>query len=78
MFRKLLACAVALCLIPLAALAEPLETDVPIDIDCKAALLMEPMSGQVIFEWNADDPLPVAQARLTAEIIEADGYAART
>ena len=69
MFRKLLACAVALCLIPLAALAEPLETDVPIDIDCEAAVLMEPDSGQVIFERNADDTRPVASVTKVMTIL---------
>ena len=55
-----MAFALAMCLAPLIARAEPLETEVPIDIDCEAALLVEPMSGQVIFELNADDPRPVA------------------
>ncbi len=69
MFRKILACAIALCLIPLAALAEPLEAEVPIDIDCEAALLMEPDSGQVIFELNADDTRPVASVTKVMTIL---------
>ncbi len=69
MFRKIMACVLTLCLAPLIARAEPLETNVPIDIDCKAALLMEPMSGQVIFEWNADDPLPVASVTKVMTIL---------
>ena len=60
MFLRILACAVAVLLMPLAALAEPLEPNVPIDIECAAALLMQPDSGQVIFELNADETRPVA------------------
>lgn len=60
MFLRTMACALAMCLLPLGALAEPLEAEVPIDIRCEAAILMEPTSGQVIFEWNADDMRPVA------------------
>ena len=60
MFRRILACAVALLLLPLAAMAEPLEPEVPIELECEAALLMQPDSGQVIFELNADEMRPVA------------------
>jgi len=57
---KALACALTLCLLPLTALAEPLEAELPISIECEAALLMEPSSGQVIFELSADETRPVA------------------
>ncbi len=60
MFLKALACALTLCLLPLTALAEPLEAELPISIECEAALLMEPSSGQVIFELSADETRPVA------------------
>lgn len=78
---KILACVVALCLLSLGALAEPLEVEVPIDIDCASALLMEPESGQVIFEMNADAARPVASVTkvmtilLVCEAVE-DGRAA--
>ncbi len=60
MFLKALACALTLCLLSLTALAEPLEAELPISIECEAALLMEPSSGQVIFELSADETRPVA------------------
>ncbi len=60
LFLKALACALTLCLLPLTALAEPLEAELPISIECEAALLMEPSSGQVIFELSADETRPVA------------------
>ena len=69
MSLKILAAALALCLVPLAALAEPLEAAVPIDIDCEAAMLMEPASGQVIFELNADDTRPVASVTKVMTIL---------
>ncbi len=81
MSLKVLACALALCLLPFTALAEPLEEGLPISIDCEAALLMEPSSGQVIFELNADDTRPVASVTkimtilLVCEAVE-DGRAA--
>ncbi len=42
------------------ALAQPLEEVPPEDYACAAALLMEPESGQVIFEKNGDLKRPVA------------------
>lgn len=69
MFLRILACAVALLLLPLAALAEPLEPEVPIDIECAAALLMQPDSGQVIFELNADETRPVASVTKVMTIL---------
>lgn len=38
----------------------PLETTVPVQADCAAALLLEQDSGQIIFEMNPDAPRPVA------------------
>ena len=69
MFLRILACAVALVLLPMAALAEPLEPEVPIDIECDAALLMQPDSGQVIFEMNADVTRPVASVTKVMTIL---------
>ena len=42
------------------ALAQPLEENPPEEYACAAALLMEPESGQIIFEKNADLKRPVA------------------
>lgn len=42
------------------ALAAPLEAEPPFDTDCASMLLLEPESGQIIFEKNADDERPVA------------------
>ena len=53
-----------------------LETP-PMTLNCAAALLLEPESGQVIFELNADSPRPVASVTkvmtilLTLEAIDA-------
>ncbi len=69
LFLKTLACALALCLVPVIALAAPLEAEAPIDIDCEAALLMEPDSGQVIFEMNADDTRAVASVTKVMTIL---------
>ena len=41
-------------------LAEPLEEDPPFSLDCASAILLEPESGQVIFEKEADAKRPVA------------------
>lgn len=38
----------------------PVEQDTPIPIQAKAAILVEPNSGQIIFEMNADERLPIA------------------
>ena len=38
----------------------PLEERAPVSLECKSALLMEASSGQIIFETNADEKLPVA------------------
>lgn len=49
----------------------------PMTLNCASALLLEPESGQVIFELNADSPRPVASVTkvmtilLTLEAIEA-------
>ncbi len=54
----------------------PLVENPPIPLDCAAALLLEPRSGQVIFEMNANVPRPVASVTkvmtilLTLEAIE--------
>jgi D-alanyl-D-alanine carboxypeptidase (penicillin-binding protein 5/6) len=66
---KTLACALILCFAPAIALGAPLEAKVPIDIDCEAALLMEPDSGQVIFELNADEARAVASVTKVMTIL---------
>lgn len=54
----------------------PLLEVPPINLNCGAALLLEPQSGQILFEMNADIPRPVASVTkvmtilLTLEAIE--------
>ncbi|MBQ3080410.1 MAG: D-alanyl-D-alanine carboxypeptidase [Clostridia bacterium] len=62
---KCIACALIVSIMPIfgaqAVLSvAPLVDDVPINIHCKSALLMEESSGQIIFEMNADEKRPVA------------------
>ncbi|MEF9974175.1 MAG: D-alanyl-D-alanine carboxypeptidase family protein [Clostridia bacterium] len=57
--RKLLALVVALLCLAAPARAA-LEEAPPIKLDCAGVLLMEPESGQVIFEVDADAPRPIA------------------
>lgn len=40
--------------------AAPMEEQPPFDLDCRSAVLVEPQSGQIIFEKNADEKRPVA------------------
>ncbi len=65
MSRKLIALLLALWVLWPAAqaaqlAAQPLEEAAPIPIAAKSAILIEPASGQVIFEQNADERRPVA------------------
>ncbi len=54
----------------------PLEQQPPIEMKCASALLVEPDSGQIVFEKNADERRPVASVTkimsilLTVEAIE--------
>lgn len=54
----------------------PMEETLPIEMTCASALLMEPDSGQIIFEENADERRPVASVTkimsilLTIEAVE--------
>ena len=41
----------------------PLLEAPPMNLNCAAALLLEPESGQILFEMNADSPRAVASAR---------------
>lgn len=66
---KILVCVIAICLIPLSAPAAPLEAEAPIELDCAAAVLIEPDSGQVIFEKNADEVRPVASVTKVMTIL---------
>lgn len=52
--------AAILCLLPLTALAKPLEETPPMTLTAPSALLMEAETGAVIFEKNADERRPVA------------------
>ena len=61
--------------LPELSVAPLLETP-PIALNCASALLLEPESGQILFEMNADVPRPVASVTkvmtilLTLEAIE--------
>ena len=46
--------------LPKAALAAPLEAELPFEADAASLLLLEAGTGQVIFEKNADEQRPVA------------------
>ncbi len=56
--------------------AAPLEASPPLALDCASALLLEPESGQILFEQNADTPRAVASITkvmtilLTLEAVE--------
>ena len=52
--------ALLLYLLPLNALAQPLEEGTPMTLTAPSALLMEAETGAVIFEKNADERRPVA------------------
>lgn len=47
----------------------PLEGELPMELACKSALLMEPESGQIIFEYNADERRPVASVTKIMSIL---------
>lgn len=46
-----------------------LEESAPIDLNCTSALLVEPKSGQIIFEKNADERRPVASVTKVMAIL---------
>ena len=50
----------AALLLPLSAIAEPMETGVPVEIQSPSAMLVEASTGTVIFEKDADSPRQVA------------------
>ena len=54
---------------PPALSAAPLLETPPIGLPCAAAILVEPQSGQVIFEQNADTPRPVASVTKVMTIL---------
>lgn len=67
MWKKLCALWLGLCMTLCAGgagavgLSEgPLEEQAPMELPCVSALLVEPESGQIIFEMNADERRPVA------------------
>ena len=49
--------------------AAPLLDAPPIELPCAAGILVEPESGQVIFEQNADTPCPVASVTKVMTIL---------
>ena len=49
--------------------AAPLLDAPPIELPCAAAILVEPESGQVIFEQNSDTPRPVASVTKVMTIL---------
>ena len=57
---SLAAWTLVLCLLPLPALAAPLETGVPLELTSPSAMLLEAGTGTVIFEKNADERRQVA------------------
>lgn len=73
--------ALMICILPLSAQAaglsvSALEESAPMELDCAAALLVEPDSGQIIFEKDADERRAVASVTkimsilLTIEAVE--------
>lgn len=64
LFRKMIALCAVFILLPAIAIGElsgvPMVEGTPIDIACASAILVEPDSGQIIFEQHADDMRPVA------------------
>lgn len=60
MWKKYLAAFVALWLLWGAALAAPLESNVPVELTSPSAMLVEAETGTVIFEKNADERRQVA------------------
>lgn len=63
---------VALALFPgtaLAATQAPLEAEVPLELSCPSAILMEASTGRVIFEKDADAPRPVASVTKVMTIL---------
>ena len=63
MLRRALACIVGLMLAAVparAAISDGALENAPMKLNCAAALLLEPESGQIIFEINADEKRPVA------------------
>jgi len=63
MLRRSLAVILAwilICMQTVCMHAQPLETDLPFDIDAVSVLLMDANTGTVIYEKNADEQRPVA------------------
>ena len=66
----MLALAAALALFGGAARAEePMESGAPVTLTCPSAILMEPTTGRVIFEKNADERRPVASVTKVMTIL---------
>jgi len=63
----LLALALVLCCTP--AYAQPMEEGVPMSISAPCAILMEPVTGSVVFEKSADERRPVASVTKVMTIL---------
>ena len=65
MLRRAMACLMGVLLMAAAIPARAVISDgalegAPMKPDCAAAMLLEPESGQIVFEINADEKRPVA------------------
>ncbi len=73
MMRKFLVILTVCLLLPAQALAAltgaPMAEGTPVSIDCASAILIEPESGQIIFQQNADEMRPVASVTKVMTIL---------
>ena len=71
--RKCLAVICVLVLLPVQALAAltgaPMVDELPVNMKCASGILVEPESGQIIFEYNADEMRPVASVTKVMTIL---------
>lgn len=71
--RKMLTLAIVAAFLPIQALAAltgaPMVDETPVALDCAAAMLIEMDSGQIIFEYNADEMRPVASVTKVMTIL---------
>lgn len=71
--RKIFTLAIIAAFLPVQALAAltgaPMVDETPVALDCAAAILIELNSGQIIFEYNADEMRPVASVTKVMTIL---------
>lgn len=71
--RKIFTLAIIAAFLPVQALAAltgaPMVDETPVALDCAAAMLIELNSGQIIFEYNADEMRPVASVTKVMTIL---------